>query len=143
MDLPPIQPDPRDGEHLKALVIAHYVMAGLTALFALLPLLHVGLGLMMLFDPGQFGGKGGQEPPPAFLGWFFVAIGSAFILLGQTCAFCLFLSGRWMKQRRRYLFSFVVACIACALFPFGTALGVFTILVLSRDSVKRLYDRTF
>jgi hypothetical protein len=27
-------------------------------------------------------------------------------------------------------------------FPFGTALGVFTFIVLTRDSVRRLYEET-
>ena len=79
------------------------------------------------------------EPPPAFLGWFFVFFGGVFLLMGEALALCLFLSGRWLSKGRRYWFSFVVACIACTIMPFGTVLGVFTIIVLSRDSVKRRY----
>jgi len=33
----------------------------------------------------------------------------------------------------------VLACIACAFMPFGTVLGIFTIIVLSRESVKEIY----
>jgi hypothetical protein len=33
-----------------------------------------------------------------------------------------------------------MACIDCAFFPFGTVLGVFTILTLSRETVKTLFD---
>lgn len=37
-------------------------------------------------------------------------------------------------------FVFVMACVQCANVPFGTALGVFTILVLQRPSVKALFE---
>lgn len=56
-----------------------------------------------------------------------------------SIAFSIILSGRFLQQRKHYWFSFVLACIACAFMPFGTVLGVFTIIVLSRDSVKAFY----
>ena len=34
----------------------------------------------------------------------------------------------------------VVAGVACTFAPLGTALGVFTIIVLMRDSVKELFE---
>jgi hypothetical protein len=34
---------------------------------------------------------------------------------------------------------FVIACIECLFMPFGTILGVFTLIVLSRESVKKLF----
>jgi hypothetical protein len=34
-----------------------------------------------------------------------------------------------------------MAGIACVFMPFGTVLGVFTIIVLMRDSVRRLFGR--
>jgi hypothetical protein len=35
----------------------------------------------------------------------------------------------------------IIAVLNCLQIPFGTALGVFTIIVLSRDSVRELYSR--
>jgi hypothetical protein len=40
------------------------------------------------------------------------------------------------------LFSLIVAGFMCMFFPFGTALGVFTFIVLTRESVRRLYFET-
>jgi hypothetical protein len=37
------------------------------------------------------------------------------------------------------MFSFVMAAVMCMFVPFGTILGVFTIIVLSKESVLRLY----
>ncbi len=90
-------------------------------------------GTIPLKDPA------GNGPPDAF-GWIFVAMGSAFFLLGQALSICIIVSGRYINQTKGYMFSFVTACIMCMFFPFGTALGVFTIIVLSRDSVRKRYD---
>lgn len=76
---------------------------------------------------------------PGFLGWFFVIFAATWIVCGLTFAICLFLAGRYLDQRRRYLFCLVMAGLACMFMPFGTVLGVFTILVLVRPSVKELF----
>ena len=70
------------------------------------------------FDAGnmaesmQAQSKGG--PSPEIFGWFFVAAGLAFFLLGQALSISLIVSGRYLKQRKNYLSSFILACLACA-----------------------------
>jgi len=49
-------------------------------------------------------------------------------------------TARFLARRRHYLFCLVMAAIECAYMPFGTVLGVFTIIVLMRDSVKQLFS---
>ncbi len=51
------------------------------------------------------------------------------------------LSGLFLWQRRHRVYSIVTAGLDCLQIPFGTALGVFTLLVLSRDSVRQLYEQ--
>jgi hypothetical protein len=46
-----------------------------------------------------------------------------------------------LKRRQKRTFSLVMACMCCMNIPLGTALGVFTLVVLSRQSVKAIYDR--
>jgi len=131
-----------DQSHLNSLAIAHYVVGGVSMLFACIPLVHTFIGLAVITDIGGMQEAMANSPdgaPPDWFGWMFFLVGLGFFLLGQAVSICLILSGRFLKQRRRYLFSFVLACIACTFFPFGTVLGVFTIIVLSRDSVKALY----
>jgi hypothetical protein len=79
------------------------------------------------------------EPPPEFLGWIFIGLGSFFFLLGLAMALCILISGCALAKRTRYWFVFVIACIECLFMPFGTILGVFTLIVLSRESVKKLF----
>ena len=74
------------------------------------------------------------------MGIFFVAFASLFILAGWTFATCVFLAGRNLARRRRYTFCLVMAAIMCLFMPFGTVLGVFTLVVLMRPSVKPLFD---
>ena len=128
-----------DEEQLNLLAIFHYVVAALGGLFSLFPLIHVGLGLMFVFAPEKFD-KG--NPPPAFVGWFFVAIASLFIVIGLTFATLTFFAGRSLSKRKHYTFCLVMAGIECMFVPFGTVLGVFTIIVLIRDSVKRLFGQS-
>ena len=49
-------------------------------------------------------------------------------------------SGLAESRRKHYTFCFVMACVECLSVPFGTVLGVFTILVLNRASVKELFN---
>ena len=136
----PGTPTSADIEHLNLLVLFHYIVAGLGALGACLPIFHVIMGVMIV--NGRFPMAGPAQtatPPPEFVGYMFIGLGVFFILSGWALAFCAFLSGRFIKRREKRIFSFVVAGLLCVFFPFGTALGVFSFVVLSRDSVKRIY----
>lgn len=135
----PTPPDNQDEQHLRLLSIFHYIVGGFSALIACFPLIHLGLGLAMLFSPEFFSGKPGEQPPPAIVGGLFICVGGLLFLVGQALAVSIIMSGRFLSQRKRYWFVFVIACLQCALFPFGTVLGVFTIIVLSRESVKELF----
>ena len=127
-----------DVEHLRLLSIFHYVVGAVTGVFSLLPIMHLVIGVAMV--TGRFDGS--QEPPPAVFGWFFIVMALVFIICGLAFAACLVLAGRFLSRREHYLFCFVMAALACIFFPFGTVLGVFTIIVLSRPTVKELFTRS-
>lgn len=129
----------QDNEHLRLLAIFHYVLAGVTGLISLFPLLHLAAGLFLIFGTKYFKGPG--EPPPPIVGWFFVIAASVFIVLGLTFAILILSNGRCIAKRKRYTFCQVMACVECLFMPFGTVLGVFTLVVLSRESVKMLFNR--
>ena len=128
---------PEHAEHLRLLSIFHYVFAGVLALLACIPLIHVGLGLAMVLAPRQFGGHG--EPPPALLGWFFVFTGGVFIIAGWLTAVLIAWSGRCLARRVHHTYCLVMAGVACVFIPLGTLLGVFTILVLAKSEVKAAF----
>jgi hypothetical protein len=126
-----------DEEHLRLLAIFHFIVGGFTALFACFPLIHLVLGISLLVTTGH--SSGSEDAPPAMVGWLFIALGSVFFLVGQSLAICILLAGRFLARRTRYTFAFVVACVECVFMPFGTILGVFTILLLSKENVKQLF----
>ena len=64
------------------------------------------------------------------MGWFFVAFASVFILVGWALAISALDGRKIIARRKHYTFCFVMACVECLFMPFGTVLGVFTILCL-------------
>jgi hypothetical protein len=130
----------RDEEHLQLLAIFHYVVAGLAALFSFFPLLYTTIGAIFIFAARHGTAKPGEDLPPEFLGWIFAALGSLLFLIGIAMAICILIAGRSLALRKRYSFVLVMACIDCFFIPFGTILGVFTIVALSRESVRGLFS---
>jgi hypothetical protein len=132
----------QETEHLRLLAIFHYVVAGLAALFSFFPLIYTTVGAIFVFIARHGTPKPGEELPPEFLGWIFVGVGSFLFLLGIAMAICILIAGRGLCRRKGYSFALVMACIECFFIPFGTILGVFTIIALSRESVKSLFSGT-
>jgi hypothetical protein len=130
----------QDREHLQLLAIFHYVVAGLAALFSFFPLLYTTIGAIFIFAARHGTPKPGEDLPPEFLGWIFAVLGSLLFLTGLAMAICILIAGRSLSLRRRHSFAFVMACIECLFILFGTILGVFRIVVLSRESVKALFS---
>jgi hypothetical protein len=122
-----------DEKNLDLLAIFHYVVGGITALFACIPMTHVAVGLVLIF------GKFDNNPPPQFIGWLFVFLGGIFILFGWAMAVAIVIAARKLKNRMSWTYCIVVAALECMFMPFGTVLGVFTIIVLMKDPVKQLF----
>ena len=130
----------QDREHLRLLAVFHYIVSGLAALFSFFPLLYTIVGGVFIFAARHGTPKPGEELPPEFLGWIFAVLGSVLFLIGLSMAICILIAGRSLALRKRYSFALVMACIECLFIPFGTILGVFTIVVLSRESVRGLFS---
>jgi hypothetical protein len=127
----------QDAENLHLLGIFHYVVAGMAGLFSLFPLIHLFVGIGMttvgLLEPKD-------TFPIVFVGLFFIALASCLILCGLTFSTCLAIAGRCLQRRKHYTYCLVMAGLACMFMPFGTVLGVFTIIVLVKEDVKGMFD---
>ena len=139
-NLPPLMRDQRkvDAEHLKLLAVFHFVIAGLAVLGLGFLFLH-WFFMHSLFNNPTVWENSKQPPPPkeffAIFKWFYVIMG----LLIAGGGLANLVSGLCILRRRARVFSLVVAGFSCLAFPFGTALGVFTLVVLLRDSVVEAY----
>ncbi len=134
---PPTNPD---NEHLKLLRLFHFVCAAMAALVSCFPIIHLIVGIVFVAGGESISKKG--DSPPMFIGWIFIGIASVLILMGWTFAALLAWAGRCLGRRKHYTFCMVMAGAACLFMPFGTALGVFTIIVLIRPSVKALFEKS-
>jgi hypothetical protein len=134
-------PTAEDESQLNVLAICHFVYAGLLGLAGLFGLMYVLFGILFVAAAASGGASGGGGAPPAALGGIFAAIGGFIMLLVWTKAGLVAYSGFSLRKRLRRNFSFVIACLCCVNIPLGALLGVFTIIVLSRASVKVLYER--
>ncbi len=138
-----MQPPPipnKDIEHLRTLAICHYVVAGLSVLGLAFLGLHYSL-MRRVFDNPHMWDKA-KSPPPFnpveffhFFQWFYLLFGVIMVVAGILTL----MSGRFIHRRVNRTFSIVIAGLNCLHMPFGTLLGVFTLIVLTKDSVMQLY----
>lgn len=124
--------------HVKLLSVFHYVLGGMTALVSCVPFIHVAVGIWMLGQANHPTVKG--EPPPEAAGWMMIGLGALAILIGWTISSLIIAAGRSLAHRRRLTFCQVVAGIECMMMPLGTALGIFSLIVLTKAEARALFD---
>jgi hypothetical protein len=129
-------PSRQEEEHLNLLGILFYLYAGfvglmgiLFAAMAILPALLIGSGVGLV--PTRPG-----EPSPWILGGTLLAIFGGVAMLFLTKAVVMIFAGRAMGRRTNYTLCMVGACLAIMNMPLGTALGIFTIILLQKPAVK-------
>ena len=100
--------------------------------------MHVFMGLAVVSGKFFENTDGASHPDPAF-GWIFVIMGTVFILFGWAISIAIIIAGKKLKRRKNRIFCMVMAGIECMFMPFGTVLGIFTLLVLNKESVKEIF----
>ena len=140
---PPYAPSQQDTDHLKLLSVFHFVLAGLALLGAVITLVQLFMmnGFFRDFhavsrSTGVQMDMGGLDPVRLITVWSRLIL---FFLAGS--ALVHFLCGLFLAMRRHRTFCFLAACFSRLNIPLGLVLGVFTILVLQRPSVRGLFDR--
>ena len=123
----------------------------MTALLVITALLLLVSGLVKLHAAGRVG-LGVTVLPlveivaglgllaPLMFAWRPAPRAGLFIVCGWTLAVLMIVAGRFLAKRQHRTFCIVVAAMACLFMPFGTILGVFTIVVLMRESVQALFE---
>ncbi len=123
-----------DESHLKLLSVFYYVFA---ALGALALLMVAGLGALVFATVGRDGHGS------AAFGSSDVAVLVVVLLLSAALslagAILQFMTAQRLRQRRGRGLCQFTAAITCLSFPLGTALGVFTFIVLGRPSVRAAF----
>jgi len=126
----------QDREHLRLLTIFYYIWAGVQSLGGLMGLAFIGVGAFIASSPQV---AQSNNPPPPWFGAIFAGIGALVFLSVEGMAALSFFTGRFLARRQHHTFCVVISALNCLSLPLGTALGVFSILVLQRSSVKVLF----
>jgi hypothetical protein len=121
--------------NLDLLGALHIIMGILTALFACIPIIHLVIGIVMLTSDIN----GGEQAPRA-IAFAFIVLASLIILVGWVLAFLIIMAGINLKKRKSYQFCTIMAFVECLIMPLGTVLGIFTIITLSKEPVKKLFS---
>ena len=131
-----------DEDQLDLLGVFYYILGGFGLFGLLIALIYVGLGVMLIVAPNL----ADEAPPPdaaqgAMIGGIlFIVFGLVLAAIVGVMSGCTIYAGRCLRSRRNRTFVMVVAAIMCLSFPIGTALGVWTLVVLGRPEVKSLYE---
>jgi len=133
--VPPVRRN-RDAENLKLLSAFYYVLAGLLAALACWQIIHVSIGIGILAELGPFGDG---EAHVDLIGSMLVILGLFCIIFDSALVALLVTAGNCLRNCTRRVFCLVVACLSCAMIPLGTILGVLSIVLLCKPSVKALF----
>ena len=127
-----------DSEHLKLLALFHYIQGGFVACFAFFPLIYAFMGGFMLIV-GSVETESAEQFPDV-IGWFFIGFGVMGSLLIIAIAVLKIYAGWCISQRKNRIFCLVIAGLNCFSMPYGTALGICTIMVLLRPAVSEAFS---
>ena len=125
-----------DTEHLKLLRWAYFLSAGLTACFSLMGLAYAGMGAFITSIPV----KEGQTPPPEAIVWGLAIVGITVTVIMLALAAAKLRVAKALRERNSRTLCYVVAVLTMFGMPFGTFLGVLTLVVLSRPSVANTFE---
>ena len=123
-----------DNEHLNLLSIFYFIFGGLTIFTSFIILAYITL-FSAIFTNLPINGSDIEEFPVGIISLVFAGL---FILV-FAYGVLLIIAGVNIRKKDKRVFSLVIGALAITSFPFGTALGVFSIIVLTRNSVIELY----
>lgn len=143
MSFPPLPNSAQDTDRLLLLSICHFILAGLSVLGLGFLVVHYMLMSTIFANPHIWDhmkdaqGNPVQMPfdPTQFFGifkWLYLLIGA----WGVASIILNLMAGMRLRQWRSRTFLIVVAAVNCINLPIGTVVGVFTLLALTRDSVR-------
>ncbi len=125
-------------QNLKLLAVFHFVLAALGLLGIGFLFLHHYM-LNTIFSNPEMWKNSKQGPLPAE---FFEVFQIFYLVMGVMIVVFMVinvLSGWFIHRHQNRMFSLIIGGINCVIFPFGTVLGIFTFILLLRDSVQELY----
>lgn len=129
-----------DVRYLNVIATFHIIVGIIAGLFSCLPLVNLPMGLSMLSDIPKMIVQDFSFSPFALLPIMFTLLPILIVVIGWMFAIAISLNGYYIKNRLWHTYCLVIGGVETIFMPFGTVLGVFTIILLTKPSVKRLFD---
>ena len=125
----------KDIKQLRILSVMHYVLAT-PLIVGFTPLSILGFYLIRHFIANVGNPDYVANSSEALTSWVDVIMLSSLLILSWVWVVCLILAGIKLCKKKSRTFCQIIAGITCISFPIGTALGVFSLITLSKESVK-------
>lgn len=122
---------------LSLLSILHYIHGAFICVSGLVALLFIGLGIFLSSD--FVADQSNGDEAAGWIGVLFQTFGWVFLIIVEAWGLLNILSGYWIARRKNRATSQVIAAFNCLNFPFGMALGIYTLVSLSDDQVRQEY----
>jgi len=127
----------KDLDHLKILGILHTIWGVLAILFGLLfGIMYIGIGAAAAASPNSTTDDSGMSS--GAFGGIFIVVGIVFLVAAVIYGILMIMAGGKLRKQRGYGFCFFVAILDLLGFP-SIILGIFTLIVLNRPTVKELF----
>lgn len=117
---------------LTVVSVFHYVLGGFQLLMSFLGVFYIVMGILM----GTGAMESAKSAPPEALGWVFGSIGVVIMLFCLLLGFLSIKTGRNIHKRRNRMFCIVVDAILCLMVPFGTIVGIFGLILMTRPEIE-------
>ncbi|HAD81120.1 MAG: hypothetical protein A2509_08995 [Candidatus Edwardsbacteria bacterium RIFOXYD12_FULL_50_11] len=123
-----------DNEHLRLLAIGYKISAGVIILYSLFGLMYMFMGIFIgIIDKH----RQTSQPP---IEWFLAIFGFGIFAVSAIFVVLNFMAAKRLEQRRSKTFCTVIAALNCIGIPYHTILGVFTLVILTRKSIIKLFE---
>ena len=130
-----------DNEHLNLLSLFHLISGILTLVYSALMAVYFGFITLAINIGGKFNEVDNaldSEFPFGFM-TIFISVMFISLLFAIALGIAKIFSSKFLKQRKNRTFCIVISCLECFSIPYGALLGVLSIIVLNRSSVKNIY----
>ncbi len=130
---------PKDESQLSVLPLFFKIFSVLSGCASSIFILHIVIGAASLLNPKAFESSNGQGGMPVAVSILFIVMGAGVVLAGWAFAVILFKTAGWIQRREKHTWVTAVSALCCFQIPVGAALGVFSLVVITRKQVKALF----
>jgi hypothetical protein len=135
-DVPDSVVNRRDTEHLKVLGILYYVWSGLCLLGVVFGIVYVAVIPQPIhnpYDAAEVASAHAADP-------IIYGVGTAIIVGSFLAGLLYFMTARGLLSGRYRGLVYLAAILTLFSFPLGTLLGIFTLVVMNRPTVKARFQ---